>query len=150
MSKAKRATPREPPKPSPLQAAQQSPVAELNIMAAMLAEARRALTIQKYTDLDLKAAEDRGFSKGYQLAGQEIVKCMYAAICLTLHEQFGFGETRLLRALDDLNHRTWLCIEHQEITDQVYQEIGLRLNFDELSDRVTLKKGKRWRKPRKP
>ena len=61
-----------------------------------------------------------------------------------------FGEERLLRTLEDLDHKTWLCIEHHEITDQVYQEIGLRLNFDELSDRVTLKKGKRWRKPRKP
>jgi len=150
VSKAKRATPREPPKPSPIQAAQQSPIAELNVMAAMLAEARHALTVQKYTDHDLKAAADRGFAAGYQLAGLEIVKCMYAAVCLTLHEKFGFGEERLLRTLEDLDHKTWLCIEHHEITDQVYQEIGLRLDFDELSDRVTLQKGKRWRKPRKP
>ena len=42
------------------------------------------------------------------------------------------------------------CSVESKAEDQVYQEIGLRLNFDELSDRVTLKKGKRWRKPRKP
>lgn len=60
------------------------------------------------------------------------------AVCLVLHRDYGFGQGRchkVLSALDaEMSPGGQLTI--QGAIDQVYDEIGLALNFDEPFDRI--------------
>lgn len=69
----------------------------------------------------------------------------YAAVCLVLHRDYGFGQGRchkVLSALDaEMSPGGQLTI--QGAIDQVYDEIGLALNFDEPFDRIEKKEAKK-------
>lgn len=86
------------------------------------------------------------YREGFRDGATSTFKMAYAAVCLVLHRDYGFGQGRchkVLSALDaEMSPGGQLTI--QGAIDQVYDEIGLALNFDEPFDRIE----KRGRKSR--
>lgn len=92
---------------------------------------RNGITME---DVD-KAGRD-GYMQGYDAAACDTVQACYAAICLALKEKHGFGKKRcaeVLRAVDDI---IIYRLTGRELVQQVWDEIGLKLDFNAPMDRV--------------
>ena len=104
------------------------------------AEARARLLTQLVqngiTPEDLKKNYDIGYSDGYRSAGEEIIKSCYAAVCATLEELHGFKRKRCLEILNAVDKRILYTLNSQEAIDEVYDRIGLKLNFKDPFYRV--------------
>lgn len=85
---------------------------------------------------DVKKEYDRGLREGFDLAGKNIVKSCYAAVILTLKEEFGFNDEQCFQALAAMDHKILYSIEHGELSDQVLKETGVELVLDDPIQRV--------------
>lgn len=78
------------------------------------------------------------YREGFRDGSSATFRMAYAAVCLVLHQHFGFGQERcyrVLRALDEeMSPGGQLTISGA--IDKVYDEIGLQLNFLEPFDRI--------------
>lgn len=85
---------------------------------------------------DLKNEYQKGYTYGFKEAAEPVIRGCYAAICLALNDLHGFGQKRcadVLRALDE--HLT-MTLTSKEAIDEVYERMGLRIDFKEPFDRV--------------
>lgn len=95
--------------------------------ALMNAIAKNGLTVE-----DLKRCKQEGWQQGVESA---VIQC-YAAFCLALNEQFGFGKERLLRALTAVDEKVVFAIDSAEMCEDVFQKFGIRMDFSQGMDRV--------------
>ena len=91
------------------------------------------------TAADLENEYERGRAEGFRQASWPIIKSCYAGICVALHDEFGFGQERCLRALKAVDEKTLFALNHNELVDEMLDKTGIRLNLDEPFDRVTTK-----------
>ena len=85
---------------------------------------------------DLKQNYDIGFKEGFKAAGEPIVKGCFAAICLVLHEMHGFGRKRCCDVLNAVDQHMMYTLTSDEAIQEVWDKIGLHLDFKEAFDRV--------------
>ena len=95
--------------------------------ALMNAIAKNGLTVE-----DLKRCKQEGWQQGVESA---VIQC-YAALCLALHEQFGFGKERLLRTLTAVDEKVVFAIDGAEMCEEVFNRFGIRMDFKQGMDRV--------------
>ena len=88
------------------------------------------------TDKDLKKAFDDGYKAGFTETSDSVIKTIYAAICLALNDEFGFGRDRCARALNRTDYHVLNTLTSQEIVDDVYNRMKLAIYFKEPFDRV--------------
>ena len=93
--------------------------------------AKNGITLQ-----DMEKEYHRGYQDGLHAASLPMIKTCYAAICLALHDEFGFGEDECFRALTHVDERLLWTLENQELVDEVLEKTGLTIQFDEVFDRV--------------
>lgn len=93
---------------------------------------RAALFKNGITHEDLKREYDAGVKDG--ITGT--FKTIYAAICLAANETYGFGRKRCARLLRRVDEKVLNAITSQEIGEEVFERMGLELNFSEPFDRV--------------
>lgn len=99
-------------------------------------QARRIIEHHGITEKDLEESYEKGLRDGIHEAGLNITKCCYAAVCLALHEEFGFGAERCHRALNAVDQRIVWSLNHSELADEVLEKTGLQIKFDEPFERV--------------
>lgn len=88
------------------------------------------------TEDDLRSEYNKGYSKGFKDSAEPVIRGCYAAVCLALNDLHGFGQKRcadVLRLMD--NHLT-MSLSSTEAICEVYERMGLRLDFKEPFDRV--------------
>jgi hypothetical protein len=93
----------------------------------MNAIAKNGLTVE-----DLKKCK----AEGYQLGVESAVMQCYAAFCLALNEQFGFGRERVLRALKAADDKVIFAVDSAEMVDEVFARFGIRMDFRDGLERV--------------
>lgn len=109
-------------------------------------QARKIIEHHGITEKDLEESYENGLRDGIHEAGLNITKCCYAAVCLALHEEFGFGAERCYRAVSAVDQRIVWALNHVELTDEVLEKTGLQIKFDEPFERVErVEKGGRKR-----
>lgn len=86
----------------------------------MNAIAKNGLTVD-----DLKRCKQEGYQQGVESA---VMTC-YAAFCLALKEQFGFGRERVLRALKCADEKVVFTLDRYELIDEVFEKIGIKMDF---------------------
>lgn len=86
----------------------------------MNAIAKNGLTVD-----DLKRCKQEGYKQGVESA----VATCYAAFCLSLKEQFGFGRERVLRALKCADEKVVYALDSYELIEEVFDQFGVRLDF---------------------
>ena len=91
-----------------------------------------ALVKNGITPDDLTKCREEGYQMGVENA---VVQC-YAAMCLALHEQFGFGRERVLRALTAVDEKVVFAIDSAEMCEDVFKRFGIRMDFSQGMDRV--------------
>lgn len=95
--------------------------------ALMNAIAKNGLTVE-----DLKRCKQEGWQQGVESA---VIQC-YAALCLALHEQFGFGKEQLLRALTAVDEKVVFAIDSAEMCEEVFKRFDIRMDFSQGMERV--------------
>lgn len=71
-------------------------------------EQRKAMEKNGITQADLKAEYDKGYAAARRDLAVFTMRMFYSAIAISLHRLFKFGETRILRVLDDVQ---WIMTE---------------------------------------
>lgn len=108
----------------------------------MAALVKNGITIQ-----DLEKEWHDGFNAGFREASPGVVKTVYAAVFLTLHERLGFGQKRACEFMQQVDQHVIYTLNDQEAVDEVYDKLKLTLNFNETFDRVEIvDEAKPWRK----
>lgn len=78
------------------------------------------------------------YKEGFRDGSSAAYKMAYAAVCLILHRLYGFGQERCHKVLVELEREMspggQLTISGA--IDQVFDEMGLHLNFEEPFDRI--------------
>lgn len=83
---------------------------------------------------DMYKAEEDAYVKGVQAGKDATVRTCFAAVCMTLHEMYGFGKDRCSRVLNDVYDKLTLSLTSQDAIQEVYDTIGLEIHF---SDDIT-------------
>lgn len=94
------------------------------------------LMAQGISPADLEKAHAEGFDEGYRLAGMTMIRAAYSAAALGLHEDFGFGRKRVVRALNAMDRHVATMITGDELRDEVAERLGFDINFNEGVNRV--------------
>lgn len=104
------------------------------------AERIERLMQQGISQIDLENQYRAGYDEGFRRAGVEILKACYAACALGLHEAFGFGQVRLIRAINAMDEHVATMITGEDLKQEVLDRMGLEIDFHEGVNRVGPKK----------
>lgn len=90
---------------------------------------------------DLKRVEVQGQKDGYLAGKIETLKMCYAAICMALHEQYGFGKKRLMDVLNAVDEKVVYSLTSDEAIKEVWDTTGLEISFKDTfpGERITEK-----------
>lgn len=99
---------------------------------------QRLASIQKngITLKDLEKNYDLGWHDGVQAGIQRTFKACYAAFILAMRRQHRFGRFRCKRILNLADEQVTTALTTDELIQQVWDEIGLELDFKDPFDRV--------------
>lgn len=59
------------------------------------------------------------------------INVAFAAVCLALHELYGFGQHRCFNVLTKMYDTIVFNLDTKETIDEVYKQIGLTLNLQD-------------------
>ena len=90
---------------------------------------------------DMYNAETEAYSQGVQAGKDATVRTCFAAICMTLHEMYGFGKDRCSKVLNDVYDKLTMALTSEEAIQEVYDTMGLEIHFsdDITEDTVSVK-----------
>lgn len=99
---------------------------------------RNGITIE-----DMYNAENDAYAKGIKVGKEATVRTCFAAICMTLHELYGFGKDRCSKVLNDVYDKLTMALTSEDAIQEVYDTIGLEIHFsdDITEDTVSVKEG---------
>lgn len=63
-------------------------------------------------------------------------RCIYAAVLLAAHEEYGFGRTRAWRLIKRVDEIVCTALSSDEVIREVWERMGLEINFREGIDRI--------------
>lgn len=63
-------------------------------------------------------------------------RCIYAAVLLAAHEEYGFGRTRAWRLIKRVDEIVCTAMSSEEVIREVWERMGLEINFREGVERI--------------
>lgn len=99
-------------------------------------EIKRRLVRNGITAKDLEDNYRKGMRDAQAQATIFITKSCYAAVCLALNELHGFGAKRCEAVLRAADQHMIYSLTSEELIDEVWERIKLRISFDEPFDRI--------------
>ena len=97
--------------------------------------AKNGITAEDY-DRARQEEYDRGLREGHAQAAPSTFKTIYAAICLALNDMHGFGRKRCCEVLLKVDNYVMQTLTSAESIQEVYDRMGLHIDFDEPFDRI--------------
>lgn len=85
---------------------------------------------------ELEQNWQKGFDEGFARAASQVIKGIYAGICLTLNDLYGFGHKRCADVLSDLDNRIVVSLGTEEEIEEVWKRMNLEINFAEPFNRI--------------
>lgn len=97
---------------------------------------RNGITVE-----DMYNAENAAYAKGIAAGKDATVRTCFAAICMTLHEMYGFGRERCSKVLNDVYEKLTFALTAEDAIREVYDTMGLEIHFsnDITEDVVSVK-----------
>ena len=107
-----------------------------------------ALIKNGITPEDLEREYHNGYRDGCKKGTESTFKAVYAAVCLALKDTYGFGPERCARVLRAVNEAVIFNLSTEELIDEVWERVGLRINFDEpfAADQIESEGRRTWAK----
>lgn len=109
----------------------QKDAAYMTQVALKRLEERKRWENKGITPEDLKAEYEKGYAAGQKDTIAFDGKFFIAACAIALHRLYGFGETRLARAIDEINQAITEEISLRDIIERMERETGLRMEDDD-------------------
>lgn len=98
---------------------------------------RNGITVE-----DMYRAENEAYAKGISAGKDATVRTCFAAICMTLHELYGFGKDRCSKVLNDVYDKLVYSLTSDDAIQEVYDTMGLEIHFsDDISEETVRVKG---------
>jgi len=89
------------------------------------------------TTQDLEREYKNGWDAGFQAGVTGSMRTLFAAVALALkRDKVRFGWRRIKRILNAADQITIEHLTSQEALDQVWEEVGLQLRFDDVFEKV--------------
>jgi len=63
-------------------------------------------------------------------------RCIYAAVLLAAHDEYGFGRTRAWRLIKRVDEIVCTALDSEEVIREVWERMGLEINFREGVERI--------------
>ena len=101
------------------------------------------LMMQGISPADLDKAHRDGWDEGYKAAAIPTIEACYAAVAVALHDVFGFGQERCIRALNAVDERITTMIVGDELRREALDKAGVDIQFGEGVDRIGPKGAKK-------
>lgn len=95
-----------------------------------------ALVKNGITIADLEREWNDGYEQGFKEASPGVIKTIYAAIALAAKEELKFGIKRTKKLLEAIDNHVCDTLTSAEIIEEVWEKIGLKLDFDDPMDLV--------------
>lgn len=96
-----------------------------------------ALVKNGITPKDLEKNFEIGYDAGFKDASTQVVKTVYAAVCLALNDKkYGFGKKRCADVLRAVENHVLYSLSSEEAIEEVYKRMKLQLDFGEPFDRI--------------
>ena len=96
----------------------------------------KALLKNGITPDDLKKTFDDGWQQDWLAGAESMLKTSYAAFIRAIRKHHHFGRKRCAQVLRTTDEQVMTSLGHEELIEAVWQEIGLRLNFESTFDRI--------------
>lgn len=108
----------------------------------------KALLKNGITPEALEEEYHTGYRDGARKGTESTFKAVYAAVCLALKDTYGFGPERCARVLRAVNEAVIFNLSTEELIDEVWERVGLRINFDEPfeADQIESEGRRTWAK----
>lgn len=87
------------------------------------------------TNADLDQMYRTGFEAGYKAAAYPTLRTAYCAVILTLREM-GSGDEQIRELLEKADEKVNLCIEDDEMQEQLLRDTGLTIDMNAPMSRV--------------
>ena len=84
---------------------------------------------------DVDQAQKEGWHEGFQTAGRETLRSIYAAIVWQLNRE-GRERDAIIETMRAIDQRVLESISSAEDIDEVFRQTGIEIAFDEPFDRV--------------
>lgn len=98
---------------------------------------RNGITVE-----DMYNAENIAYAKGVAAGKDATVRTCFAAICMALHEMYGFGKGRCAKVLNNVYDKLTLSLTSEDAIQEVYDSMGLEIHFsDDVTEEVVQTKG---------
>lgn len=78
---------------------------------------------------------DDAYDNGFKAASVATIKMVYAAIIVGLHDQYGFGKIRCMRALKAIDYIVCNELSTSEAIDRAFDEVGIKINVRDPIDK---------------
>lgn len=106
-------------------------------LAGMTKEQRIAALIKNgITVEDLEKEWHEGFNAGWAEASPGIIRTVYAAVALVLHDNLRFGKHRICDFLRAMDQHVITTMSSYEAIDEVLRRAGVEMDFRDPLDRV--------------
>ena len=93
------------------------------------AERVRKMSVNGITPADLEEYHKKGYEEGYLYASSAFLKKMYAAMAKELIEA-GNSREEIYSFIHNVDHRFAVMFDADEEVDDVFNEIGVRMNLE--------------------
>ena len=107
--------------------------------------AKNGLTLK-----DVEEYYERGREEGFKQASHIMVRSYYSATVIAAKKLFGFGQTRLIRLLNEVERTIIQTMTDEELAKRAFMEAGVEVDPTEPFERAQFReKVKEWRKEKK-
>lgn len=83
------------------------------------------------------AEKEKSFKEGHFAGVSDAFITVYAAVAQALHNEFGFGRSRIKKVLSAADDITMTTLTEREAIKAVWDKIGLRIDVEEPFDRIS-------------
>lgn len=95
-----------------------------------------ALLKNGITAEDLDREYHAGYNNGFQAASPSVIKTTYAAFVLVLDEMLHYDREKIKEIMEAVDKHVVGSLTSEEIIDEVYERIGLQLDFTNPFDLI--------------
>ena len=88
------------------------------------------------TPADLERAKQEGIKEAYQRTAPALQSVMYCAMCVVLHDSFGFDHDQCYQAVVELDKMMLDTIDNDEIKRDCEEKTGVRIDVKEGVGRI--------------
>ena len=88
------------------------------------------------TPADLERAKKEALQEAYQRTAPAIQSVLYCAMCVVLHDSFGFDHDQCYQAVMELDRKMLETIDNDEIREDCEKKTGVRIDVQEGVGRI--------------